>query len=242
MTRINPFRPAVLALAFAGGLWSAAAAQEAGPVMTVTGQGEVTAAPDMATIRVGVSERAETAETAMNAVNRGSAALIERLEERGVAAHDIQTSDLSLRPIYARTDGMDEAASPAIIGFHASNRLMVRLRDIEEVGGVLQSLLEDGANEFEGLTFGLQDPRPLMDEARRLAISDARARAHLYAQAAGVELSEIREISEMDGRMPQPQMMEMASARMGDMAVAAGELSMTAEVQIVYGLGATTLD
>ena len=101
---------------------------------------------------------------------------------------------------------------------------------------MLQALLEAGANDFSGLSFGLQDPRPVEDEARRAAIADARAKAELYAEAAGVTLGPIRSITEggMSGPMPMdaPMMLEARSA----MPVAAGETMVRANVQVVWTL------
>ncbi|SFQ97528.1 SIMPL domain-containing protein [Poseidonocella sedimentorum] len=214
---------------------SPALAEAAGRI-AVAGQGEVFAEPDMATVRLGVTQRAESAAGAMGDVSTAVDALLSRLEARGVAARDIQTSDLSLHPIYERRDGPAQQ-SPAIIGYQAANRLTVRVRDLPQLGALLGEMLDDGANEFQGVTFGIAEPGGLIDEARRAAVADARARAELYAEAAGVSLGALLELAEGGVAAPQPVMREMAAMRADSMPIAEGELSLSAEVSMVFAIG-----
>lgn len=209
----------------------AAAADDAGRI-TVTGIGQVAAAPDMATIRLGVVEEAASAAEAMRAASAASAAILAEVEAAGIAARDVQTSDLSMGPVW----GDGGPGQPRIVAFEARNTLMVRVRDLSALGGVLDAVLEAGANRFEGLSFSLQDPEPVADEARRRAVDDAARKAALYAGAAGVTLGPILEISESGAARPQP--MEMAMARLADaMPIAEGEVSTEAHVTIVWAIG-----
>ena len=211
-----------------------AAAQEIAPEtgrLSVTGSGEAAAAPDMATLTIGVSERADTAAAAMDATSAVTARLLERLAEFGVASRDVQTGSLSLNPVYAEPDGPRQA--PEIAGFEAGNMLTVRLREIDRVGAALAALLDDGANALHGIAFSVADPEPLLNEARRRAVADARARAELYAEAAGVGLGPLVELRGETGRPPHP--MPMAEMRMAaSVPVAGGETGYSAEVTLVY--------
>lgn len=210
----------------------AAAAQEA-DTLTVNGEGRVAAVPDQAVLRVGVEARDESAARAMNGASDSMEALLTVLTERGIAAGDMQTASLSLNQMNGDYSGSLRGGDPE---YQARNTLTVTLRDVEAAGEVLQALLEAGANDFSGLSFGLQDPRPVEDEARRAAIADARAKAELYAEAAGVTLGPIRSITEggMSGPMPMdaPMMLEARSA----MPVAAGETMVRTNVQVVWTL------
>ena len=160
--------------------------------LTVTGQGHAVAAPDMATITLGVSERAPEARAAMDATSDSVAAILDRLAASGIAPRDVRTSDLSLGPVWAQRNTSGE---PTITGYEASNQLTVRVRDLDSLGGVLDAVLDDGANRFSGLRFGMQDPQPMEDAARQDAIRDALRKARLYADAAGVPLGPILSIS-----------------------------------------------
>lgn len=204
--------------------------------ITVTGEGVVEAAPDMATVSLGVVTEARTAAAALRANSEDMAAILSRLAEAGIADRDMQTSGLSVNP---RWDNRSTSGGrPQITGFVASNQLTVRVRELAALGGLLDTLVGEGANNLGGISFGLQEPRPLQDEARRRAVADARARASLFAEAAGVTLGAVISIDELGGGMPRPQVlgrMEMALSA-DAVPVAAGELSLRAQVQMVFAL------
>mgnify|MGYP000330228120 FL=1 len=215
------------------GLATAVPAAETGPTITVTGRGEVAAAPDMATITLGVTSQARTAGVAMDEASVATAAILKTLEGAGIAPRDMQTSELSLDPVWSNRAATNGEA-PRIEGFVARNTLRVRVRDLDRLGGVLDDVLEVGANTFRGLSFGLQEPGPLTDQARTAAVADAQRKAALIAGAAGVTLGPVLSISESGGVSPQPVMMEAARAAVP---VAAGEVSLSATVTMVFALG-----
>lgn len=208
-------------------------------IITVTGNGRVDVAPDMATLGIGVTTEGDTAKAAMDANSTALAAAIDRLKASGVAERDIQTSGLNLGPRYdsGRTN---PDGSARISGFVASNTVTVRIRALETLGPVLDAVVTDGANTLGGVNFGLQDIDPVMDNARKDAVADARRKAELYAGAAGVKLGEVVSISEQSGYQP-PMPMAMAEASFdkrggAPVPIQGGEVSVTADVTIVYGL------
>lgn len=203
-------------------------------VITTQGWGAVETAPDMATIRVGVTHEDPEATAAMAATSAGVSAVLARLSDAGIASRDVQTNNISLQPVWSGR-GANNTAPAKITGFAASNTLTVRVRDLEALGGILDLIVSDGANTFNGLSFGLQEPKPAADAARAEAVRDAIDRAQQLADAAGVTLGPIQSISEQGG-MARPQMMEMAAARQIDAPVAAGELTVTAQVSIVFSI------
>ncbi len=210
-------------------------ADEAPGRITVAGQGVISAAPDMATISVGVTQEAKLAVAALNATSEVTRRILASLQQAGVAAADMQTSNLNLGPQFSsyKSSGSDV---PKIVGFVASNMISVRVRNLEDLGRVLDAVARDGANEFRGLQFGLQDPAPLENEARIAAVRDAMARAALYAQAAGVRLGRIISISEAGQVQPAMRMETMAFARDTGVPVVAGELDVRAEVTLVFAI------
>lgn len=201
----------------------------------VSGSGEVLQAPDMAQISLGVVHEAKTAGAAMDAVSAATRAVLERLRALGIDDKDIQTSGLSLQPVW------NHAASnqrPRIVGFSAANTVTLRVRDLGRLGHVLDAVIRDGANQMHGLQFGLQDPDPVRDEARRRAVADAMGKAALLADAAGVTLGDVLEMSEEGGGRPRPMMMEAAMrSGGGDVPIAAGELATQAQVRMVFAIG-----
>lgn len=199
--------------------------------ITVTGEASVTGAPDMAILSLGVTSEGSTAAEAMAANTAALANVVERLKTAGIDARDLQTSNLSLNPNWSN---YDSASGQKITGYTASNLLTVRIRSLPDLGGVIDAAIKDGANALNGLSFGLSEPRPALDEARKGAVADAKAKAQLYAEAAGVTLGPIVSITESGG-MPVPGPMFRAEAMMsGAPPVEAGEIATTAAVTIVY--------
>ncbi|HMS96823.1 MAG TPA: SIMPL domain-containing protein [Tabrizicola sp.] len=198
------------------------------PSVYATGTGTVEVSPDIATLSVGVTTQGDTAAAALAANSEAIAAVMARLTATGIEGRDMQTSNLYLNPNWAGYD----TGTPVISGYVASNMLTITVRDLETLGAVLDSAVSDGANTLNGVTFGLADPAPVLDEARKEAVSDARARAELLATAAGMKLGKILSITESSaGSMPYPMYDAAASA---PVPVAGGELGLSASVTIQY--------
>ncbi|MBE9639118.1 SIMPL domain-containing protein [Salipiger pacificus] len=210
-----------------------AAAQDAPlPRITVTGEGEIATVPDMATVSLGITAENPEAGAAMDEASRVAEALLARLDELGIAATDRQSSDISLRPVWSNGD---DGTTRGITGFEAGNQLTVRVRDLDRLGEVLGAVLDDGANQLSGLTFGLQEPKPVMEDARRAAVADAMDKARVLAEAAGVTLGPVISIAEAGGGFAPAPMMEMA--RGAKVPVAAGETVVSTQVTMVFELG-----
>ncbi|AMY70093.1 SIMPL domain-containing protein [Frigidibacter mobilis] len=225
----------VAALGMGAGVPALALADEGH--ITVTGNGNAEAAPDMASVSLGVVTEAATAAEAMAANSAALTEVLATLTGAGIERRDIQSSGLSLSPAY-EDNYQGGPEGPKVRGFIAQNNVTVRVRALDSLGGVLDAAVGQGANNLYGLTFGLQDPGPKMDDARRDAVADARRKAELYALAAGVKLGEVISISEqVDYGGPIPQQMRAASfAKDSGVPVAEGELSLSASVTVVYDL------
>lgn len=203
-----------------------------GPTLRVVGTGTVEAVPDLATLTLGVTAEDKTAAGAMARVSEDTAALRARLRAAGVEGRDLQTGELSLSPVWS---SYDSGRDRRITGYAAANRLSVRLRDLDGMGALLDQAIGAGANSFQGLAFGLQDPGPLSDEARRQAVADARHKARLYAEAAGLTPGPVHRIEESAGAVPRPLTIEAARAS-APVPVAPGEVTLEAGVTMVFAL------
>ena len=199
--------------------------------ITVTGEGVVDGLPDIATLSLGVTTTGDTAAAAMAANTEALRAVMARLKAAGVGDRDMQTTNLSINPNWT---GYDSGSKQRIDGYTASNQLTVRIRALDGLGAVLDAAIQDGANTLNGLSFGLSEPRPALDAARKAAVEDARARATLLVEAAGATLGKIVSISEGGGySQPAPMFRQSADAA-GSVPVAAGEVATTASVTIVF--------
>jgi len=210
-------------------------ARDRGPAITVTGQGEATATPDMATVTVGAVSEADTAADALSQNSQQVSAAIDALKDAGVEARDIQTVGFSVSPRYVNSrEGTD---APRIEGYRVSNSVIVRVRDLDRLGSLLDTLVKAGANDIGGIAFGVSDTDRYEDTARIAAIADARHKAEIYAKAAGVRLGKVRAIDEAGGGAPGPRpMMRMAAMEASSVPVERGEQTISASVRVVYEL------
>ena len=205
--------------------------------LRVTGVGEVLAEPDMATISLRVVSEAETAAAALKQNSQTVAEIIAALKDGDIAARDMQTSNFSIQPkiVYPERT-RTETGEPRIVGYTVSNTLSVRIRDLASTGTVLDKMVTLGSNTVSGIQFGVSDPNPVEDRARKAAIADARARAELYAAAAKVKLGRIILISESGAQVPGPGPDARTTMREQAMAVPveAGDLAFRSSINVVW--------
>lgn len=225
----------LLTLALAALTAGLAAAEEQPRTVSVSGRGEVAAAPDMAYATVGVQTVAQTAAAALAANSRSMAAVFEELERLGVEKRDMQTTGLSLSPIY-RQERSGDVVRRKTDGFQASNQLRLRIRDLARLGEILDRLVSAGSNELYGVGFDIAEKEDLLDEARVAAVRDARRKAALLAEAAGAELGEVISIVEGGGVFPPPVPFARAEMAAMPVPVAEGEQTISATVSLVYAL------
>ncbi|MFC3529120.1 SIMPL domain-containing protein [Paracoccus mangrovi] len=204
--------------------------------LTVGGQGLSSAQPDLATISLGVSSRAATAAEAMTQNAEAQNKVIEALKAEGIEARDIQTSGLNLSPML---DYSKDGEAPRVTGYAAQNNVTVRVRDIAGLGAVLDKLVASGANEIGGINFTREDMTEAEDAARSAAVQDARRRAEIMAEAAGMRLGPLLRLSDTPVEsQPVPMMRMMAAEAKGSAPtpVEAGELTVSANVTAIFAL------
>ena len=207
-----------------------------GTRLDVVATGEVTRIPDIARISAGVVSQATTAIAALAANSERMRAVLAALKRAGVADRDVQTSSVSLSPQYRYVENQ----SPVLTGYQVSNQVTIRFRDIARSGAILDTLVREGANQIAGPSLEIDKPAPALDEARILAVRNARARAEIYAGAAGLRVARILSISENGGdyRPPPPQPMAMMQRGMADAEtkIAPGEQALVVTVSVSFEL------
>ena len=165
------------------------------PVLVVSGNAQILAAPDEATVRLGVVRQASAAQPAQDQANAVSQQILNAIGKAGVPAQQIQTSRLVLSPVYAPR-GPEARDAPRIVGYSASNVVTVRLEDLSLIGPVIDAGLKAGANQLEGVQFGLRNDLPSREQALRQAVNEARSKAQIMADALGVKLIDVLEVLE----------------------------------------------
>lgn len=223
-----------LVLAVAASLATPALAETAlPPMISVTGEATVSVPPDQAQIDGGVTSDAKTAREASDVNNAAMGKVLLALKGAGIDEKDYQTSRLSLQPQYAP----NRPGPSPVVGYRASNRVTVRLRDVTKVAGIIDVLVGAGANELGGINFMVSQASKLLDEAREKAIADARRKAEIYAKAAGVTLGEALSISE-EGSAPPVFRGKMMAPMQGGAAVAQGEETLSVTVSVSWAIKA----
>ena len=202
--------------------------------VTVVGHGEAKGRPDTATVQIGVETEAPTAQEALAQNTQQAQAIIAKLKELGVADQDLQTSNFNIYPVYSGPENRQ------LSGYHVSNSVVVTIRNLDQAGTLLDQVVQAGANSIYGVSFSVEDPKALREQARAAAIEDAKAHAAQLAQVAGASLGEVLVITENIGSQP-PVPLAMAArdavAEAGaPVPVQPGEQTFSADVQVTFEL------
>lgn len=161
---------------------------EVKPQLTVSGTGLVRVSPDTASINLGVATQDTDVAQAVAASNLAAEAIINAVKNLGVAPEDVRTTyfNVSPQPMY------DQNGQPTgQTNYWVNNSLVVTLRQVDQLGAVLQAAVDAGANSINGISFDLTDKTQAEEQARQAAIADARQRAERLARAAGTTLGEV---------------------------------------------------
>jgi uncharacterized protein YggE len=202
-------------------------------LLTVSGSGEVKAAPDRADLSTGVVTRERSAAAALAGNARAMNAVFDTLKRAGVPEKDIQTSNFQVSPQYS-AEKPGTGAPPRIVGYEVSNTVTVTVEGLDRLGSTIDALVAAGSNQIDGPTFSIADPKPLLAKAREEAVNDAVARAQAYARAAGVTLGPIVSIYDGGGAttiQPAGRVMGLFKSA-APTPIAAGEESIAASVSI----------
>ena len=226
-------------------------------LLSISAEGQSRRAPDLALFSAGVVTTGPNAAEALSANAARMDRVIAALKRAGIEARDLQTSAVSLQPRYsdpereaqlrareARQPYVPPAQTelPKIIGYEARNTLNVRLRRLGQMGRIIDTLVSEGANQIDGPSFTVDEQREALDEARTEAVASARARAELYAKAAGLRVGRVLSISETGGFYPVSQIVVTGRAS-GAMAppppptpIAPGEVALGISLSVQFEL------
>jgi uncharacterized protein YggE len=203
--------------------------------MNLSATGETRVAPNVASISLGVMTEGKTAAEALAANATRMTAVMATLKKAAIAEKDIQTSNLSVNPQYRYVENQ-----PAVlIGYQVSNQVTVTVRDLKKLGAAVDATVNAGANQVNGISFGLSDPSAAENAAREAAVRALTAKADLYARATGYRILRLVTLSEGGGYSPQPMpmvAMAMRSEAKDSSPVSGGELSVRIDITAVYEL------
>lgn len=238
------FKSIALTVAAAGLLIAPMASAQTAPAPVVMAMpttlslsvtGEVSVAPDMATVNFGVVSQGKTAAEAMKAGNVRMNAVMSALKAAGIAAKDIQTSNLQLNPQYNYANNQ----APKLTGYEARNQVTVRVNDLDKTGPVIDAVIGAGVNQIDQIGFGLKDNGAVLDQARQKAVATLNQRAALYASATGLKLKKLLSIEEGSApsyHPPMPMLQARMKAEDASTPVSAGELQQSITITGTFEL------
>lgn len=201
--------------------------------IVVTGTGRVAVEPDVADLRLGVTLTKPSVEAARADAAATMDAILRGVDGAGVPRADVRTAMISVQPRYDYRDGR----APVLTGYEIANLVEISVRDLSRLGDVIDATLAAGATSMDALTFRLADPVPGEREARRQAMAEARSRADVLAEAAGLTIVGVSDIIEGQPiRPPGPVAKAERLALAADIAtpIEAGMLEVAVTVSVTY--------
>jgi uncharacterized protein len=221
--------PLALAAAIAFPAMAGAADSPPPPRIIVTGEGEATAAPDLALLTLSVMREAKTARAALDANNDAMASVIAAMKSAGIKERDLQTAGIQISPRYNYTNKPDGSQEAELIAYQVTNTLSVRIRDIDKTGEILDKAVSLGVNQGGGISFSNENPAA--------TVADAMAKAKTLAEAAGVNVGRVLEITDQNVAPPPiPMNAKAFDAARASVPVEAGENSYTVQVTVTFEL------
>lgn len=202
--------------------------------ISVNGQATLKVDPDTVSLSLGVIAQAATASEAMNSCSAKMDKVISAVKSAGVPAANIQTSNISLGPIYKYDPN---GSDPVITGYQAQNQVSVTWKEIGKVGALIDAAVQAGANNAYGIAFTASDASSHYLEALAAAVRDARAKADALAAAAGCRVGKVKSLS-CDSYSPGPvyrQEMKLASDAL-PAPIEPGQVDIQVNVSVVYGI------
>ncbi len=211
-----------------------------GTRLDISANAQQKAKPDIAVVTATVVNNAATAPLARAENAKKMQAVFAILKDKKIAESDMQTSGLTINPNYIYADKQ----APKIANYQAVNTLTLTLHDLDKAPDVIDSLIQNGINQFSGPNFTIADPELALNKVRQQAMQKARARAEIYAQATGLKIKRIVSISEStNAGNPMPfRMMAKAASMTSEMAadaptpIASGQVDLDANVNVTYEL------
>lgn len=168
--------------------------QTKGEPFVVMGEGKAYVAPDIAKVTVGIQENGSSLKTVQDSVNKKSKALTDAIEKLGIDKKDIKTTSYNVYPQY---DYLTSTTN-RITGYQVSTNYQITVRDFDKVNDVLTSATGAGANAIGSVSFDINDTtkKEKLQEARELAVTEAKTKAEGLSKAAGITLGKVINISE----------------------------------------------
>ncbi len=202
--------------------------------MTVSGTGTMETSPNVGDVVLGIQVTRPTAKDARAAAATAMQAIVASIKKNGVPDKDIKTVHIGLSPVYEYRN-----STATLTGYSFTNLVKATVRDLDKLPAVIDDGVTAGATQVQGISFRVDDPKPLQVQARDLAVADARSKADALAKAAGVSIRGVVSVSE-SSYTPSPIYYSAGSADMAKEAstpVQSGTTTIQVTVTVTYLIG-----
>ena len=216
------------------------------PAIWVSGEGKVTIDPELAVLDLGVEVTMESVASARDEAATSMEAVMSALKSNGVEEKDIQTRNFDIRPRYEWQEVVENgtrSSRDVLVGYRVSNRLIAKVRDLDEVSTVIDEVITAGGDaiRFRNLTFTVEDISPLLGQLREDAVSDARTKARHFADLSGASLGRMVYMAEPGAGRQAGDVFGQSRAYALEAAAAApatgisgGELQVSLSIQVAF--------
>lgn len=234
MIRLSLFVSSLLAVTLLAGCQPVPSNEDTRTV-TVSGEGEIAVAPEIATVRLSIEARDPDLAAAQQQASQVVDAVLVLAAEIGVGKDALQSTQLRVHPEFDWHEGRQ-----TLRGYLVQREIRVELEDVAKLGPLLERAMRAGVNNISAPELDVKDPRKLHREVLQLAAADAEANAEALARTLGAELGGIRRLHAMEGGMPEPmaeiQMMRAKDAAGAEQSYTAGRITVRARVQAEFDL------
>jgi uncharacterized protein YggE len=239
----------IACIALAAGSAVAQAPRTHEPTIAVTGVGRLFVAPTQAVVSLGATVERQEARDAQRELDAVMRETVSSIRELGIAAGNIQTSGLSLMPVYSERGDLRASETggasaqrdePRIVAYRATNLVEVTIEDLSMVGAVVDAGVAAGVNEIRNISFGLEDDLPYRVTALERAVEAAVRKARAAASALGMRLAEPIEVSERSVDLPRRGFEAAFAGPAASIPIEPGELAIEAIVDVTFGIDGDT--
>lgn len=200
----------------------------------VQGEGKITAVPDQAELIFGVEEESVQLKDASTKAREKMKKIFQVIKSFGISEKDYQTINFNIQPKMKYDKGETTKT-----GYIVTNRIKVMIKDLDQVGKVLEAVTDQDVSQVEGPNFSFSDPSKLEIAALKAAVEDAHKKALALADSAEAGLGSVFSINQLSSNMPSPRPMMMymankSAAGAGAVPIAQGQDDVSAQVEVVY--------
>ncbi len=198
----------------------------------VSGSADIYVSPDLARVTLGVRTRADTAQKASTDNAAAFQKVMQSIRRLGIPDTDIQTAQYTLQPVYQ----YPQNAAPVLVGYEATNLIRLTVRNLQQVGPVVDAAVKAGANVVQDISFSLANETAVQAEVLTKAVEDGKSKAAVIAKALDVKLGPLLNANEVSAPIVTPVFARAEMTGGGGTPVSPGQIEVRATINLVFAI------